>query len=80
MKGNEKNIKCEKKCSNKNYKRSYENDKYFAKKAYRVPTHNVTAMQEELLDKGVINVHITAYHDFNFYKKGKTRNLSIESK
>lgn len=69
MKGDEKNLKCAKRCSNKNYKRSYDKDKYFAKKAYRVPTHNVTAMQEEILEKGVINVHITVYKDFNYYKR-----------
>lgn len=61
--------KCEKACSNSDYKKSYADDKTFAQKIYNV-VGGEQAMMQEIFAYGPVEAAFMVYDDFLAYKSG----------
>ena len=60
--------KCEKSCSNSNYKKSYSQDKIKASKIYTVRSEE--KIMQELMTNGPMETAFTVFEDFILYKSG----------
>ncbi|KAK6059370.1 papain family cysteine protease [Cooperia oncophora] len=60
--------RCKRRCQ-PGYKKSYKMDKYYGKKAYRLP-NSVKAIQREIMTNGPVVAAFTVYEDFSYYTKG----------
>ncbi|KIH67756.1 papain family cysteine protease [Ancylostoma duodenale] len=60
--------KCRKMCQRK-YKKSYKEDKHFAKHSFYLP-NNETSIRQEIFETGPVVAAFNVYEDFRYYKGG----------
>ncbi|EYB96052.1 hypothetical protein Y032_0154g3014 [Ancylostoma ceylanicum] len=60
--------KCRKSCQRK-YKKSYQEDKYFATRSYFLP-NNERSIRQEIYKNGPVVAAFKVYQDFSFYRGG----------